>query len=130
MLTLWLQSFFLLPFTEHGVNFVQTFTWRGLYFFMFTVWHEFCSLVLFLGWELKLSPYSQYRVRRTSRFYFRSYVLNLVKINISFFFQRLAVHGPIYWPPVSSEYYQFGRFISQACQNSWIERADLSAKRA
>ena len=32
-LTLWLQSFF-------WVNFLQTFTWHGHSFSMFTVWHE------------------------------------------------------------------------------------------
>ena len=67
---------------------------------------------------------------RTSKFKFSFYVRNLVKINIKFFFQRLVVPGTIYRQHVPSEHYQFGQFISRACQNSQIERAHLSAKRA
>ena len=59
---------------------------------------------------------------------FLFFVLNLVKINIGFF-QRLVDMGPSYRPSMPSMYYQFGRFIDQACQNSQMERADLFAKR-
>ena len=51
--------------------------------------------------------------RRTSRFNFRSYVLNLIKITRFFFFQRLVDPGPIYRHP---------------CLTSTISSADLSAK--
>ena len=62
MLTLWLQSFFLLPFAGHVVNFLQTFTRHGLSFSMFTVWHGLFSLVLvFSGLRIDASPHPQYR---------------------------------------------------------------------
>ena len=55
----------------------------------------------FLGWELKLCPHSQYRVsvytlfikQRIRKFNFHSYVLNLVKISISFFLSKFGSHG-------------------------------------
>ena len=88
----------------------------------------------FQNWS---SSYLQYKInvlypffkRRTRKFIFRSYVLNLVKINLSFFFQRLVVPGLIYRLAVPSMYYQFGRFIGHACHNSRIKWVDLLAQR-
>ena len=106
---------------------------------MFIVWHRLFSLVLmFSGLRIEALPPSTVQGKciytflkwRTSRLNFRSYVLNLVKINISFFFQLLIIPGSIYRPPVPSEHYQFGRFIGQVYQNSQIKQADLSAERA
>ena len=137
LLTLWLRSFY--TRLGYGVNFLQTFTWHGVFFQRllfgtdFFLWYS-----CFLGWKLKLRPHPQYKVseytlilkRRTRKFNFLSYVLKLVKINISFFFQRLVVLGTIYRPAVpactiSSSIYQpsmseqaneAGRFIGQTCQ--------------
>ena len=65
--------------------------------------------------------------RKTSRLNFRSYVLILVKIKVRFFFfQTLLVLRTICQSAVPSIYYQFSQFIGQACQNSQIERANLS----
>ena len=94
-LTVWLQSFFLLPFAGHKVNFLQTFIWHGLSFSMFTVWHGLSFLVLMFSglWIEALPPttlhsksINTFLNRRTSRFNFRSYVLNLAQINVKFFF--------------------------------------------
>ena len=61
---------------------------------MFTVWHELFSLVVMLPRvRIEALSLSQYRVtvytvffkQRTSRFNFHSYVLTIIKINISFF---------------------------------------------
>ena len=60
----------------------------------------------FLGWEVKIHPHPQYRVSvytlflkwRTRKFNFRSYVLSLVKINISFCLSKVGSMGPIYRP--------------------------------
>ena len=96
---------FLLSFAGHGVNFLQTFTWHGISFSIFIVCHGLFSLVLmFSGLRIEPPFHPQYRVsiytlllkQRASRFNFRSYVLNLVKINKFFFFQRFVVQGPIY----------------------------------
>ena len=54
-LTLWLWSFFA-TFQGHN-NFLQTLTWHGLSFSMFTVWHEHFSLVLvFSGLRIEALP--------------------------------------------------------------------------
>ena len=112
---------------------------------MFTVWHGLFSLVLLFSglrieapipstvqgkWIYTFLKQRTILKQRTSRFNFRSYVLNLVKINKFLFFQRLVVLRPIYWPLVPSEHYQIEQFIGQACHNSRIEWADLSAKHA
>ena len=58
---------------------------------------------------------------------FRSYVLNLIYINISFFsIQGLVVPGQL----IGQLCLACGRFISQPCHNSQMEWANLSAKRA
>ena len=85
----------------HGDNFLQTFTWHGL-FSMFTVWHGFFSFVLtFPGLRIEdptpsivqgKSIYTFFK-RRTRKYNFRSYVLNLVKINISFCLSKVGRHG-------------------------------------
>ena len=50
--------------------------------------------------------------RRTRKFNFRCYVLNIVKINISFYLSKVGSPGPIYRPSVPY---------------SWIELANLLA---
>ena len=96
-----LAAEFVIPFRAHGDKFLQTLTWHGL-FSMFTVWTDFfLCYSCFLGWELKLCLYLQYRVsvytlflkRRTRKFIFRSYVLNVIKINISFFLSNVGSPG-------------------------------------
>ena len=99
----------------------------------------FSFILMFSGLRIEAPPPSAvqgkciytFLKRRTSRFNFRSCVLNLVssKDNKSFFFQRLVVPESIYCPPVPSKHYQFGRFIGEACQNSRIEWIKLSVKR-
>ena len=83
---------FLLPSNWHEDNFLHTVTWHRVYFSMLTVWHGLFSLVLmFPGLKMKDLPIStaqgkcRYTIfkRRTRKFHFRSYVLNLVQINIS-----------------------------------------------
>ena len=94
-------EFFFQPFAGHRVNFLQIFTWHGLSLLMFTVWHGLPSLVLmFSGLRIEAPPHPQYRVSvytlfkaETSRFNFCSYVLNLVKINISFFLSKAGSPG-------------------------------------
>ena len=89
---------------------------------MFTVWHGLFSLVLmFSGLRIEAPLPSTiqgkciyvFLKKRTSRFNFRSYILNLVKINISFFFQRLVVLGRIYRSPVPSKHYKFDRLSAK-----------------
>ena len=63
MLTIWLQSFFLLPSNWYEDNCLQTLTWHGLSFLMFTVWHGLFSLVLmFPGVRIEPLLHLQYRV--------------------------------------------------------------------
>ena len=96
------ELFSLLPCVGHGVNFYKPSLWYGLSFSMFTVWHAHFSLVLMISGLrneapppsiVKVSVYTLFLQQRTNRFHFSSYVLNLVKINISFFFRRLVVPG-------------------------------------
>ena len=70
---------------------------------MFTVWHGLFSLVLmFPMLRIEASPLSTvqgkfkytFLKQKTGKFNFRSYALNLVKINV-FFLQRFVVPGPI-----------------------------------
>ena len=54
---------YLLPFIGHEGNFLQTFTWHGLSFSIFTVWHSLFSLVLvFPVLRIEAPPHPQYRV--------------------------------------------------------------------
>ena len=75
-------GFLLLPSSWHGDNFLHICTWHWVYFSMdFSLGYS-----CFPGWELKLCPYLQYSVsvytqflkRRTRKFNFCFYVLNLV----------------------------------------------------
>ena len=57
MLTPWLLSFFVLSSNWHKDNFLQTLTWHGLSISMFTIWHDFFSLVLmFPGVRIEAPP--------------------------------------------------------------------------
>ena len=88
---------------------------------MFTLWRGLFSLIImFPGLRIeapnRVSVYTLSLKRRTMKFNICSYILNLVKIIISFF---------------SCKYWQsWGRFIGKPCHNSQIERADLLAMRA
>ena len=123
LLTLRLWSFFY-TLQGHEDNCLQTLNWHELLFSMFTVWHGLFSLVLmFSGLRIEAPPLSTvqgkciytFLKRRTSKFNFCSYVLNIVKINIIFWFLK----G-----------YSWGRFIGQPCLACTISLANLSANRA
>ena len=124
-LTLWLRSFFCYPSLGTELISVQSCTCHGLFFqcLLFGM-NFFFGAHVSRAENWSSAPIYTYLKRRISRLNFRSYVLNLVKINISFFFQRLVDPGRF------SKHYQFGWFIGQAWQKSRIVRTDFSAKRA
>ena len=107
---------------------------------MFTVWHGLFSLVLiFPGLRIEAPPPSTVQGQcvyilfkaEHQKIHFPLLCTKPSKDKHTFFFfQRLIVPEPICQPAVPSMYYQFGRFIGQACQISRMERADLSAKHA
>ena len=133
-LILWLRSFFA-TLQWHGDNVLQTLTWHRLSFSIFTVWHRLFSLVLLFP-RLRIEALLPSTVQgkciytflklRTRKFNFRSYVLNPVKINISFCHSRgqfigLLCHivesnGPIYRPSMPQSSNRAGRFIGHPCQ--------------
>ena len=128
ILTLWLQSFLYPSVGTKIIFYKPSMAWN--FFSMFTIWHGYFSLVLmFHGLRIDAPPISTVQSKciytflkpKIRKFDFCSYVLNLVKINISFVFQRMLVPGPIYQPAMPIRYYQFGRFIGQACHNSRME---------
>ena len=83
------------------------------FYSMFTVWHRcFIWYWRFRAENWSSAPFTVqgkcmyiFLKRITRKFNFRSYVLNLVKINKFVFFQRLVVLGLIYRPAVTSMYY-------------------------
>ena len=92
-LTLWLRRIVFATLQEHGDNFLQTLNRHGLYFSIFAVRHGLFSLVLmFPGLRIEAPPPSTVKgkcrytflKRKTKKLNFRSYVLNVVKINKSF----------------------------------------------
>ena len=98
---------------------------------MFTLWHILFSLALmFPGLRIeapnRVSVYTLSLKRRTMKLNFRSYILNLVKINISFFLSKVGSPGAdlsanhatlvkwsglIYWPNLPIRQKFVGRFI-------------------
>ena len=107
LLTLWLQSFFA-TLELVGRNFYKPssgtdflFQCLGLLFGT-----DFSLVLMFPGLRIEAPPPIDTTGRctytllkwRTSRFNFNSYVLNLVKINISYYLSRLVITGPIYRP--------------------------------
>ena len=91
-LTLWLWSFFPLPFSGTKIIFKNPHRARTFFFNVYCLaWTFFFGThVSRAGNWSSLSPNPRYSVytrflkQRTSRFIFRSYVLNVVKIKISF----------------------------------------------
>ena len=130
-------EFYLLPSNWHEDNLLHTFAWHVFYFSMLTVWQTF-SLVLTFGraenWNSALSTvqgkYTQFLKRRTRKFNFRSYVLNLVKINIRFHLSKIGNPGADLSTNHATIVNQACQFIGQTCHNSQIELADLSANHA
>ena len=139
-LTLWLKSFSMLPSNWHGDNFFTNPHQSGLSFSMFTVLHRLLSLVLmFPGLPIEAPPQSTVQGKciytffkqKTRKFNFRSYVLNLIKMNISFCLSKVGSPGadlsalraqralsawPIYQPYVTQQSNRAGRFSSPPCQ--------------
>ena len=100
ILTLWLHSFFCYPRISTEIFLLQTLTWYGLSYPMFTVWHRYFFLVLmFPGLRIVAPPpstvsiYTLFLRRRTRKFNFRSYVPNLVEINISLCLSKVGSLG-------------------------------------
>ena len=133
-LILWLWSFLYPPLGTALIFTNLHLAWTGM-----DIFNVYClARTFFFGphvsrienWSSTLIHSTVYTLLkwRTRKFNFRSYVLNLVKINIRFFLSKVGSPGPIYRPAMSSMYYQFSRFIGQVCQNSRIERADLLTK--
>ena len=104
---------------------------------MFTVWHRLSSLVLiFPGLRIEALPLSTVK-RRTRKFNFHSYVLNLVQINRNVCLSKVGSPGadllasraehvllvwPTYRPTVPQQPNRAGRFIDQTCQLDKIFR--------
>ena len=99
--TLWMQSF-LYPSGCTEIIFYKPSPGTKLFFQCLLFGTDFFHWYsCFSGWELKLRPYLQYRVSvytqflkwRTRKFNFRSYVLNLLLINISFCLSKVDSPG-------------------------------------
>ena len=119
---------------------------------MFAVWHGLSSLILmFPGQKIEAPPLSTVQSKcilytflklRTSRFNFRSYVINLVMVNISCFLSKVgspgadlsAFHativessGLIYWPSVPIKQ-DLSAYLS-AYRGQRVNRYDLLVNR-
>ena len=127
-----LAAVFFIPFRGQGDNFFYKPSPDTEFFFnVYCLAQNFSLVLMFPGLRINiylqyresvytqvLSVYTQLLKWRTRKFNFQSYILNLVKINISFFFKGWQSQSRFISEP--SMYYQIGRFI---------ERANLSAKR-
>ena len=132
-LTVWLRS---ISYTLQGMEIIFTkLHLAQTFFFNVYCWARTFSLVLmFPRLRIEAPPLctvqgkciNTFLKQRTRKLNFHSFVLNLVKIKISFFLSIVGSHRLIYRSAIPSMYYQFGRFIGQACHNSQIERVDLS----